>query len=148
MNTPHSLSRPDADLMARFQRQDIGRDEWSHAMHVRVAWIHLRLWPFETALDRMRSGIRTLNAANHVANDESGGYHETISRAWLHLIAGHGDEASDSAAFLYEQHDWVAHKRTLLRHYSKEALGSTRARTEWVEPDIAPLHHERSKYPL
>ncbi len=75
------------------------------------------------------------------------GYHETITYTWLSLVAaarpsppgetGTRDDAS-SEAFLARRPDMLD-REAPLRCYSRGRLFSLRARTVFVEPDLAPL---------
>ncbi len=134
MNPGEVLTPEDAELLARFETRAFTREAWTHEMHVRVGWIHLCLWRFEEAMDRMRAGIKALNESNGVANDGSGGYHETVTRMWLVLIANAPD-ADRSSVFL-ERNPGLLQKDVLLRNYSREVLMSPEARKGWVRPDL------------
>jgi hypothetical protein len=129
---------PDEDLLDRFLDRAIGPDEWTHELHVRIGWLHVRRFGPESALEGLRSGIRRLNAANGVANDRNGGYHETITRLWIALIhdADSRDRppASTSAAFVAAHPELLDFGRTY-RYFSESTLWSEQARAHWVEPD-------------
>jgi len=95
------------------------------------------------ALERLRSGIRRLNAAHGTVDSDTRGYHETITCAYVRLIAAFLrarplDEAVDVriAAVLASP---LAARDVLTRHYSKATLFSVAARRGWVEPDLEPL---------
>jgi hypothetical protein len=132
----------DRTLLQRFREQAIGADEWTHTMHIRVGWLHLRSLGSSRALDQLRTGIRKLNEANGVDNDVPGGYSETITRLWLALIeaAAVGDDvpANSSADFVAAHPELLDFQRTFT-HYRGETLDGEPARTGWVEPDLAPL---------
>jgi hypothetical protein len=55
---------PDDEFLAAFEAAAIPRPEWTHAAHVRMAWLDLTRLPPGEALERVRGGIRRLNAAN------------------------------------------------------------------------------------
>ena len=67
-------------------------------------------------------------------------YHATISRAWVELVGYHVAESgeSDFPAFA-DHHSALLDKRLLTRFYRPVTLASPRARTGWVEPDLAPF---------
>jgi hypothetical protein len=93
---------------------------------------------------RLRSGIRALNESNGVANTATGGYHETITGAYVRLLHGFLVARAAGAESLQDGCDAllagpIADRKVLLRHYSQALLMSPRARTQWVEPDLAPL---------
>jgi hypothetical protein len=110
-----------------------GRGGFGHREHVELAWTYLQMYPARRAADAMAAAIR------HLAGD-SGKYHETITRAWLHCVAVHDQRwgAEDFDAFLERNPDLL--DRTLLGHfYSRELIGTDRARGDWSEPDLRPL---------
>ncbi|HXU34445.1 MAG TPA: hypothetical protein VN851_28045, partial [Thermoanaerobaculia bacterium] len=67
-------------------------------------------------------------------------YHETLTRAWVELIAdgAHRFPASSSFEFL-EACPELLDRSILNRYYSPELLASDRARKTWVEPDRLPI---------
>jgi ribosomal protein S18 acetylase RimI-like enzyme len=116
-------------------------DQWRHATHIRVAWNYLRRHAYPEALGRIRRGIKAYNAHNNVAETELFGFHETITEAWMRVVADviarHG-AGPDSESFLKENPH--VGSRTLLRcYYSRERLVTPEAKQRFVLPDRAPL---------
>ncbi len=136
------LHPDDRDILRRFVDRRLGPDDWTHAMHLRVGWIHVRLHGVEGAVERLRECIMRLNETNGVVNSAESGYHETITRAWATVIAGlaaaDDDPATSSAEFL-ERHPELHNKKILLRHYTRDHIMSREARAGWVEPDVRPF---------
>ena len=130
-------------IAARFAAAAIPAGEWTHETHlVMGAWHVARFGP-DAALERLRAGIRALNAAHGTIDSDTRGYHETITRAYVRLIAGFlggrpDDETLDAsvAALLASP---LAARDCLMQHYSRERLFSVSARKGWVEPDLEPL---------
>jgi hypothetical protein len=88
-------------------------------------------------------GIRALNEANGVPNSESEGYHETITRAYVLILAEFlrklpGATSLEEAVRLLHESK-VAERAFLLSYYERETLMAARARAQWVEPDRLPL---------
>ena len=74
----------DQEFIAAFERQGVPRDDWTHEAHVRMTWLYARrASSYEATLDKVRSGIRALNAVNHV---KSKLYHETVTIAFASII--------------------------------------------------------------
>ena len=141
------FSRAGIDALAeRFAAAAISATEWTHQTHlVMGAWHVARFGP-EAALARLRAGIRALNAAHGTVDSDSRGYHDTITCAYVRLLAAFAasrpaGEAIDAtvAALLASP---LAAREVLTRHYSRERLFSVAARRGWVEPDLAPLPGE------
>jgi hypothetical protein len=131
------------DLVRRFNSQAIPMPEWTHEAHLLVGTWHVQRFGPEEALRRLREGIRRLNDAHGTPNSATRGYHETITCAYVILIAEflagcpEGLSADERARALAVGP--IGARDVLLRFYSKERLMSEAARREWHEPDLAPL---------
>lgn len=132
----------DTELLAAFESQAIARADWTHRLHVRMAYLYLRAYLFEIALERIRTGIQRLNAANGIQL----GYHETTTVAWAQLIhttlCEQGpDETSD--AFV-DRHPHLLCSTLLRLFYSRAIWQEQDCKTKFVEPDLAPLPQPRA----
>ena len=119
------------------------RAEWTHEAHL-AATAYLLLERPDVDLDRALPGlIRRYNESVGGVNSDSEGYHETITRVFLHGVRLFLDEA-DRNEPLHElvnqlllspmgQRDWP------LRFYSPALLFSVEARRRFVEPDLRAL---------
>ena len=119
------------------------RPEWTHEAHL-AATTYLLLRRTDIDLDKQLPGlIRRYNESAGGVNSDSEGYHETITRVFLHGVRLFLSEA-DTSEPLHElvnelllspmgRRDWP------LRFYSPERLFSVEARREFVAPDIAAL---------
>ena len=139
---PDDVHPDDADIMRRFAARLIDLDEWTHAMHLRVGWLHVRLYDVDGAVERLRNCIMRLNETNGIVNGPDSGYHETITRAWAYLIdAAHAsdDEPATSSAEFLDRHPELLETKILFKHYRRDRLLSLEARTGWVEPDLRPF---------
>lgn len=135
-----------AELAARFQRLDLDRVAWTHEAHLCVGLWHVATLGPDAALVALRTGIRRLNEHNGVANTSTGGYHETITAAYVRLfdrfLRGRGgDDAlpdlSEAAVALLSGE--LARRDVLLRYWSRERLLSSEARAAWVAPDLEAI---------
>jgi hypothetical protein len=131
----------DDALWAAFQDRSLPHTDWTHRAHLRVAWMHLGRWPsLDEAHLRMRVGIIRLNASHGLEETPLRGYHETLTRVWLALIASARklDASTDSETFL-ATHAALLDREAPLRHYTRERLFSGAARAIFVPPDVLPL---------
>ena len=99
--TPPSLADIEA-LAARFDAAAIPSTEWKHETHLVMGAWHVARYGAEAALERLRAGIRRLNAAHGTVDSDTRGYHETITRAYVRVIAAFlrvraPDEALDAS---------------------------------------------------
>jgi hypothetical protein len=135
----------DADIRnvgARFLDCTLPKPEWTHEAHLATClWIVTERPDIdpETALGPL---IRRYNVATGGINDDTQGYHETITRCYIHAVRRFVcDETEESLsgrvnALLrspYGRREWP------LRHYTRETLFSVAARRGFVEPDIQPF---------
>jgi hypothetical protein len=122
----------DDEFLEAFQACRLRTSEFRHADHLRLAWLHLAREPFETALDHVRGGIQAF-AKHHKL---SGLYHETITTAWVHLLATHRESSFEE--FLAVNDPRLS--SNLLHHFwTPEILASREARSHWVPPDLREL---------
>jgi hypothetical protein len=119
------------------------RAEWTHEAHL-AATTYLLLRHPEIDLDRELPGlIRRFNESVGGVNSDTEGYHETITRVFLHGVRLFLSER-DRSAPLHElvnelllspmgRRDWS------LRFYTPGRLFSVAARRTFVAPDIGAL---------
>lgn len=119
------------------------RAEWTHEAHL-AATLYLLLRRPDVNLDAELPGIiRAYNESVGGVNSDSEGYHETITRTFLHgvrLFLGEADPRQPLHALVNElllspmgARDWP------LRFYSPERLFSVDARRSFIPPDLAAL---------
>jgi NTE family protein len=131
------------DLAARFVVPALRKAEWTHVAHLAVgAWHVDRYGPLE-ALIRLRDGIRRLNESHGNTNTATAGYHETITAAYVTLLAAYLDACPPELPLPARVDRLLASplagRDMLFSFYSRERLLSIDARARWVEPDLAPL---------
>ena len=119
------------------------RPEWTHEAHL-AATTYLLLKRPDVDLDaRLPDIIRRYNESVGGVNSDSEGYHETITRVFLHgvrLFLAEADPREPLHELVNElllspmgRRDWP------LRFYSRERLFSVEARRNFVESDLAVL---------
>ncbi len=134
----------DDEFLSRFDDGTLSVDQWTHRAHVKVAFLYLRRHSFEQAVDRMRAGVKALNAVHAVPEGPLSGYNETTTVAFMHLIAaidaayGEVFPVADADAFC-DAHPQLMNKHALRFFYSPERRMHPDAKTQFVEPDLAPL---------
>jgi hypothetical protein len=129
----------DDAFLAAFERCRLPRESWTHAAHVRMAWLYLRSDSLDRVVPAVRERIRRYN--HSLGNTE--GFHETITVAFLRLIDHRIalDRDVDSFdAFASRNPDLLDSRLSaLLVHYRRETLFGPEARVAFVEPDRSPL---------
>ena len=132
----------DDEFLAAFEACTLSKDEqWTHYAHLRMAYCHLRKYPFEEAVERVRRGIPALNAKLGTPELKERGYHETLTVAWMRLIhatmRAHGMLADAESFFKAQPH--LTHSTVIGLFYSAGRLWTWEAKRSFVEPDLLPL---------
>lgn len=134
-----AVTRVGEGLLAR----DLPRAEWTHEAHL-AATTYLLLRHPEIDLDRDLPGlIRRYNESVGGVNSDTEGYHDTITRVFLHgvrLFLSKANPKSPLHELVNElllspvgRRDWP------LRFYARDRLLSVEARRQFVPPDLAAL---------
>lgn len=119
-------------------------EQWNHRAHVRVAFTYLSRHPFDEALRRMPAGVKAYNAHHRVPETETRGYNETTTHAFLHLILatmnayGTLYPMADADTFC-DTHPQLMSPQVLRLFYSPGRRMHPLAKTQFIEPDLAPL---------
>lgn len=146
MSVAHETLRSDAEiaeLVQAFESCTLPRSEWKHAAHITVALWYLRRLPRAQATGRLRQGIQRYNAVN----GNGLAYHETITLAWIAVVArflADCDFGQSLAALTHSLVERCGDQHYLQRHYSRAVLMSEAARRAWVPPDLAPFESDLS----
>ena len=119
------------------------RPEWTHEAHL-AATTYLLLKHPEIDLDAELPGlIRRYNESVGGVNSDSEGYHDTITRAYLHgirLFLSEADKAEPIHELVNELlHSPMGKRDWPLRFWSRERLFSVDARRGFVPPDLAAM---------
>ncbi len=119
------------------------REAWTHEAHLAACTWLVRDRPDIDIHRELPSIIAAYNVSVGGVNDDTQGYHETITQVYIAGVKAHLMEAVNDMP-LYEEvnalllsergkRDWP------LRFYTRELLFSPQARRAFVEPDRASL---------
>lgn len=133
------IERIGEGLLAR----TLPRPDWTHEAHVAATLYLLTRRPEIDLDEQLADIIRSYNESVGGVNSDSDGYHETITRLYLHGVRLFLEEADPGAPLVdlvnelllspMGRRDWP------LRFYSPERLMSVEARRSFVLPDMAAL---------
>jgi hypothetical protein len=121
---------------------NLRKEDWTHEAHLAACFYLLSERPDVNVDAEIAGLISRFNESVGGVNDDSGGYHDTITRAYIagvRLFLGvqlKGGLAERVNALLLSpigRRDWP------LKFYSRELLFSVPARRGFVPPDRAPL---------
>ncbi len=136
------MCRKTERLAQRFLDRALPKAEWTHEAHLRVGLWHVLLHGPEESLVLLRERIRRYNESVGIANSDTSGYHETITRFYLDRIArfvAAADRALPIDALADALVAQLADKALPFAFYTRQRLESVEARWQWVEPDLKPL---------
>jgi hypothetical protein len=146
----------DEEFLRQFESCTYPYVHWTHRAHLRVAYCYVMQFGLEGAIPKVTAGIRAYNKSQGIEDTPTSGYHETMTVAWLYLVAAMlaeygptgavypdvppllGPGAAPSQEFL-EQQVQLREKKLLRMYYSRARFGSPEAKYRFVLPDIAPL---------
>ena len=126
----HQLS--DDEFLAAFTNCVLPPSLFRHGDHLRLAWLQLHRKPFDEALLLIRKGIQRYAA--HFGASQI--YHETITTAWVKLLATHTEATFQE---FISNNEYRLNVELLHRFWSADVLDSAAARSGWVPPDKAAL---------
>ena len=131
----------DAEFLHQFESLTLPLEHWHHRDHLRVAYLYLTRYDFDIAARMMRDGIRAHNAAHGIVDTPTGGYHETLTMLWLHLLAATLAEygPGESAAAFFDFHPQLSSTKLHRLYYTKARFMSAEAKHTFLPPDLAPL---------
>jgi hypothetical protein len=122
--------------------RSLPKPEWTHEAHLAAcAWLILEHPEIVPERD-LPAIIRGYNVAVGGVNDDTQGYHETLTQLYIRgvrlFLADCREEAllgrvNALLASGMAPRDWP------FRFYSREVMFSVAARRGWVEPDLAPI---------
>lgn len=115
------------------------RPEWTHQAHLVFATALLDAEGLQGAEDKAPSLIRAYNESVGGVNDDTQGYHHTITLLFLrhiHDFLAPMNRMTPGARATCLLVSPLAETDYPLRFYSKACLFSVEARREWVDPDL------------
>jgi hypothetical protein len=145
----------DAELWHAFHARTLPAQDWTHEAHLRIAYMYMRRCEIDEAHLLFRIHLIRLNTFHEVPEAKDRGYHDTLTRGWLIVMAdairrdglpvgGGGGapqgEGNESLEFMV-RHPEFQNRRIMLNWYSRDRINSVEARARWVDPDLGPMPH-------
>jgi len=168
MGTESSVSKSEAtslsdeEFLREFEACTLPYAHWTHRAHLRVAYCYITRLGLEGAIPKVTAGIRAYNRSQGIADTPTEGYHETMTVAWLHVMAAMlaeygptGAAAPGRASLLrpgapaslefLEAQPQLREKKILRLFYSRARFCSPEAKYAFVAPDLAPFPRSGSR---
>ncbi|MBT8234009.1 MAG: hypothetical protein HKO66_03265 [Saprospiraceae bacterium] len=137
MKNNHTLYS-DNEFERAFKSCDLPPDLFTHEAHIRLAWIHLNKYGELDAINNILEDIRRFD--NTFGNGNK--FHKSITVAAVKTVKHF---ISKSVWLTFEEFIesnpklLTSFSDLILYHYSKDAIFSEKAKTEYVEPDLIPF---------
>jgi hypothetical protein len=109
---------------------------FDHCRHLKFAWTVLSELPADEASSVVANEIRSFADVH-----SPGRYHDTLTQFWIRLVdhtRSVGEGSVEFSAHL-DRFPLLLDRDAPKKHYSGELLGSDRARSGYVEPDLRPM---------
>lgn len=132
------LELTDDEFEIQFQSAAFPPALFTHEAHVRIAWIHIKKYGCEKAIDNITGQL--LDYVEAIG--ETGIYNHTLTVAAVKAINHFINKAasSDFAGFLEEFPRLITHFKELMAfHYSVDIFNSEIAKQQFIEPDLVPF---------
>jgi CDP-diacylglycerol--glycerol-3-phosphate 3-phosphatidyltransferase len=127
-----SANLSDHDFLTAFENCTLPLSSFRHGDHLRFAWLQLHRQSFDDAMAAVRDGIRKYAAHHGVSHI----FHETVTAAWVRLLATHQEESFEEFLRVNEAR---LNRDLLHRFWTPAALDSDSAKSGWLPPDKEPL---------
>lgn len=124
-----------SELLEKFLDTTLPADQFHHHQHVQVAWMFVQKYGMPLAISEFSAAIKRFADAKGA----TGLYHETITWAFLFLIADRQARQPNETweGFQAANADLMSWKPSILeRYYSKELLASDLAKRSFLMPDL------------
>lgn len=129
----------DLQFETRFSSCRFPASDFTHEAHLRLAWIHIRNYGVEKAVENIHLQIKAFADSLNVSDN----YHNTVTSAAVYAVA-HFYSRSKSSTFKAFIEEFPRLKTNFLgllsSHYSYDVVKSEEARKEYLEPDLAPFY--------
>lgn len=122
----------DGEFIRAFTAYELPLTGFRHGDHLRFAWILLHDHGPAEALRLVRSGIQRFAQHHRVP----GLYHETVTTAWVSLLATHAEATFES---FIAKHEDRLNLELLHQFWTPSLLNSQEAKLRWLPPDRKSL---------
>ncbi len=82
-----AIGLSDDQFLEQFEACTYPYAHWTHRAHLRVAYCYVTRYGLADAIPKVTAGIRAYNQSQGIVDTPTSGYHETMTIAWLYLVA-------------------------------------------------------------
>ncbi len=136
MKTHFSLS--DSEFLRHFHTGILEPSLFTHEAHLRLTWLYIKNFEIDVATNHLQTDLKKY--VHHIGAGEK--YNETLSVAAVKAVY-HFFLKSEAKTFpdFIEEFPRLKNnfKGPLLQHYSIELMTSSRAKSQYLEPNLLPF---------
>ncbi|WP_338467881.1 hypothetical protein RXV95_04840 [Novosphingobium sp. ZN18A2] len=123
--------------------RSLPKEEWTHEAHLAACLWLVRERPDFACETQLPNAIRAFNAAKGGINDDTQGYHETLTQLYIAGVRRFAVSLPEGVTLVEAVNRLLASDMAPrdwpLRFYTRERLFSVEARRRWIAPDLGPL---------
>lgn len=123
--------------------RSLPKEAWTHEAHLAACLWLVRERPDFACETELPATIRAFNEAKGGVNDDTQGYHETLTQLYVKGVRAFAATLPEGMALAEAVNRLLAseigRRDWPLRFYTRERLFSVEARRGWVEPDLGAL---------
>lgn len=127
-----------AAFIDTWERGALPKAAWTHAAHVAVGACYAVRFGGE-AFPHTKAGILRHNEAVGTANTDTSGYHETLTRFWVEVLAAVTAGLDEWQAACLAVERFGARRDYHAQFYGYDVVRSVEARRTWQPPDRGPF---------
>ena len=122
------------EFLSQFEAKSLLPEEFTHIGHLRLAWLYIKQYDLDTAIDKLTNGINAY--ASSLGAPEK--FHHTITEALARIIQHRIKQQSyaNFEDYLHKNDDLTNNALQVLHtYYTADCLNSEAAKLAFVAPD-------------
>jgi hypothetical protein len=129
----------DSEFLRQFENCELCPSDFSHEAHLRLGWIHIRLYGIDRAEKNVTAQLQ--NFVKYAKAEDK--YHETVTITGLRTI-NYFMKKSNCATFMEFIKEFPQlkynFKDLINSHYKNDVFSSPIAKSQYIKPDLNPLY--------
>ncbi len=138
LNSHHTLS--DLEFELQFRNGSLDPVLFTHEAHLRLAWIHIRKYGLDKAIDNVTTQIKSY-VAKLGASDK---YNDTVTVAAVYAVQHFiSKKESDQFEDFIKNHPVLINdfRSLLMSHYKTDIFKSAEAKKKFLKPELTPFEN-------
>lgn len=128
----------DSEFETQFENASMDPVLFSHEAHLRLAWLYIRNYGLETAIEKVCSQIKQFDKTH----GDGTKFNTTVTVASVKMVNHFvlKTESSDFKTFIFQNPRLKSNFKQLIdQHYEVDIFQNELARIQFLEPDLLPF---------